>query len=96
MALLLTALLYILNIIWWVIVIQAILSWLVAFNVINTYNDFVRSIFVALDRLTAPLYRPIRRILPDLGALDLSPLVVLLIIGLLDRLIRTQLAYSVV
>lgn len=96
MALLLTALLYILNIIWWIIVIQAILSWLVAFNVINTYNDFVRSIFVALDRLTAPLYRPIRRILPDLGALDLSPLVVLLVIGLLDRLIRTQLAYSLV
>lgn len=94
MALLLTALLYILNIIWWVIVIQAILSWLVAFNVINTYNDFVRSVFVALDRLTAPLYRPIRRILPDLGALDLSPLVVLLIIGLLNQLIRTQLAYS--
>jgi YggT family protein len=92
MALLLTALLYILNILWWIIVIQAILSWLVAFNVINTYNDFVRAIFVALDRLTAPLYRPIRRILPDLGALDLSPLVVLLIIGLLNQLIRTQLA----
>lgn len=91
MALLLTALLYILNILWWIIVIQAILSWLVAFNVINTYNDFVRAVFVALDRLTAPLYRPIRRILPDLGALDLSPLVVLLIIGLLERLISAQL-----
>ena len=87
MALLLTALLYILNILWWIIVIQAILSWLVAFNVINTYNDFVRAIFVALDRLTAPLYRPIRRILPDLGALDLSPLVVLLVIGFLQRLL---------
>jgi YggT family protein len=94
MTLLLTALLYILNIAWWIIIVQAILSWLVAFNVINTYNDFVRSIFVALDRLTAPLYRPIRRILPDLGALDLSPLVVLLIIGLLDRLIRVQLMQS--
>jgi YggT family protein len=94
MALLLTALLYILNIVWWIIVIQAILSWLVAFNVINTYNDAVRSIFVALDRLTTPLYRPIRRILPDLGALDLSPLVVLLIIGLLDKLIKTQLMYQ--
>lgn len=91
MALLLTAILYILNIVWWIIVIQAILSWLIAFNVINTYNDFIRSVYVALDRLTAPLYRPIRRILPDLGALDLSPLVVLLIIGLLDRLIRMQL-----
>ncbi|QHL90261.1 YggT family protein [Sphingomonas changnyeongensis] len=92
MTLILTALLYIINIIWWIIIIQAVLSWLVAFNVINTYNDVVRSIFEALDRLTTPLYRPIRRILPDLGALDLSPLVVLLVIGLIDRLLRTQLA----
>src|SRR3546814_12647919 len=65
-----------LNIIWWIIIIQAILSWLIAFNVINTYNDFVRNVLIALDRITAPIYRPIRRIMPDLGALDLSPLVV--------------------
>ena len=67
----------------WIIIIQAITSWLVAFNVINTHNDFVRSVLYALDRLTQPLYRPIRRILPDFGALDLSPMVVLLIIIIL-------------
>ncbi len=72
-----------LTVIWWIIVIQAILSWLIAFNVINTYNEFVRSIWIALQRMTEPLYRPIRRILPDFGALDFSPLVVLIILYIL-------------
>ncbi|MDB5662235.1 MAG: YggT family protein [Sphingomonas bacterium] len=64
----------------YLIIAQAILSWLVAFNVINVQNEFMRSLLYALDRMTEPLYRPIRRILPDFGALDLSPMVVLLII----------------
>lgn len=72
-----------LDVAWWIIIIQAILSWLVAFNVINVSNDFVRTVLVALQRMTEPLYRPIRRIMPDLGALDLSPMVVLLIIIIL-------------
>jgi YggT family protein len=64
----------------YVIIAQAILSWLVAFNVINTHNDFMRSFLSALDRITEPLYRPIRRILPDFGGIDFSPIVVLLLI----------------
>lgn len=72
-----------LDVAWWIIIIQAILSWLVAFNVINVTNDFVRTVLVALQRITEPLYRPIRRVMPDLGALDLSPMVVLLIIIIL-------------
>ena len=71
----------------WIIIGQAILSWLVAFNVINTHNDFVRTLLQALDRITAPLYRPIRKILPDFGGLDFSPLVVLLIIWGLQTLL---------
>ncbi len=63
-----------------IIIAQAILSWLVAFNVINTHNDFVRSFLRALDRITEPLYRPVRRLLPDFGGLDFSPLVILLLI----------------
>jgi YggT family protein len=81
--------------IWWIIILQAILSWLVAFNVINTYNDFVRSVLIALDRMTTPLYRPIRRIMPDLGALDLSPLVVLLILSIIDQVFMPRLFASV-
>jgi YggT family protein len=76
----------------YVIIAQAILSWLVAFNVINTSNEFVRSILVALDRMTEPLYRPIRRILPDFGALDLSPMVVLLIVIILRDIVLPAIA----
>jgi YggT family protein len=72
-----------LRVLTYIIIAQAILSWLVAFNVINTYNDFVRSFLGALDRITAPLYRPIRKILPDFGGIDLSPMVVILLIIIL-------------
>jgi YggT family protein len=78
---------YLLTIVWWIIVIQAVMSWLIAFNVINTHNEFVRSVWQALDRMTEPLYRPIRKILPDFGALDLSPLVVLLALAILQNFI---------
>ena len=76
-----------LQVLWWIIIIQAVLSWLVVFNVINTHNDFVRSFFNALDRLTRPLYRPIRKIMPDFGGLDFSPVVVLLLIYILRILL---------
>jgi len=71
----------------YIIIAQAILSWLVAFNVINTYNDFVRTFLNALDRITEPLYRPIRRVLPDFGGIDFSPLVLLLLIYILRILL---------
>lgn len=80
--------LLLLRVLWWIIIVQAILSWLVAFNVINTHNDFVRSLLYALDRLTEPLYRPFRKILPDFGGIDFSPLVVLLIVLMVDRLLQ--------
>jgi YggT family protein len=84
-----------LNALWWIIIIQAILSWLVAFNVINVHSDFVRTVLTALDRMTAPLYRPIRRIMPDLGALDLSPLVVLLLLSIIQQVFMPRLFMSV-
>ncbi|UYY57599.1 YggT family protein [Sphingomonas sp. S2-65] len=68
-----------------IIVAQAILSWLIAFNVINTYNEFVRSLWNGLKVVTEPVYRPIRRVLPDFGALDISPMVVLLILYILNN-----------
>lgn len=71
----------------WIIIAQAILSWLVAFNVINTSSSFVRSLLDGLDRLTAPLYRPIRRIMPDFGGIDFSPLVLILLIQVLRMLL---------
>jgi YggT family protein len=87
----LLAIVQIVNMLLWVlsliIIVQAILSWLVAFNVINTHNDFVRSLLYALDRMTAPLYRPIRKIMPDFGGIDFSPIVLLLLIWVLQRLL---------
>lgn len=76
-----------LNVLWWIIIVQAILSWLIAFNVVNMTSPFVRSVATALDRLTAPLYRPIRRFLPDFGGIDFSPLVVLLLIMVVQKLL---------
>ena len=84
-----------LQVLMWIIVIQAILSWLVAFNVINTHNDFVRSFLVALDRLTRPLYRPIRKILPDFGGIDFSPIVVILLIYVI-RILLSGLARDLI
>lgn len=85
----------VLTVVWWIIVVQAILSWLIAFNVINTHSDFVRSVWYALQRLTEPLYRPIRRILPDFGALDISPMVVLLILYILQTIVIPRIAFMV-
>ncbi len=72
----------------WIIIISAILSWLVAFNVINTHNQFVYTIGNALHRLTEPALRPIRRFLPNLGGIDISPLVLLLLIFFVRSLLR--------
>ena len=72
----------------WVVIASAILSWLVAFNVINTRNQVVYQIGNALYRLTEPALRPIRRILPNLGGIDLSPVVLLLLIYFLQMVLR--------
>ena len=69
------------------IIIQVILSWLLAFNVLNTSSHGVRTVAVALDRMTAPLYRPIRRMLPDFGGIDFSPLVILILIQVIKKLL---------
>jgi YggT family protein len=76
-----------LDILWWIIIGQVILSWLIAFNVINVHSGGVRAFIVALDRLTAPLYRPIRSVLPDFGGIDFSPLVVLILIQVIKKLL---------
>jgi len=78
---------YVLQLLVWLIIIQAILSWLVVFNVINTGNRFVYAVLNGLDRILNPLLRPIRNLLPDMGGIDLSPLVLILGIILVQRLL---------
>ena len=65
---------------WYVIIASVIVSWLIAFGVINTYNSTVRTVLDVLYRLTEPVYRPIRQLLPNFGGLDLSPFIVLVIL----------------
>jgi YggT family protein len=69
----------------WVIIAQVIVSWLIAFGVINTYNRFVAQASEVLYRLTEPALRPIRRLLPDLGGIDISPIILLLLLWLVER-----------
>ena len=71
----------------WIIIIWVVASWLVAFNIINPHNQIVRTILLALTRLTNPVMQPIRRILPDLGGIDLSPMVAIIGIIFLQRFI---------
>ena len=73
-----------LDLYWWVVIIAVIVSWLIAFNVINTYNNFVRSLLRGLEALTEPVFRRVRKVVPPMGGLDLSPLVVLVVIWFLQ------------
>ncbi|MFZ0558492.1 MAG: YggT family protein [Methylovirgula sp.] len=84
----LDVILIILHIYTYIIIIVAILSWLIAFHVINVYNDLVRSIWNALNAITEPLLRPIRQALPNLGGIDISPVILLLLIFLLEDIIE--------
>lgn len=72
----------------WAIIISAVVSWLVAFNVVNMRNEVVRSVAMGLYQITEPALRPIRRILPNLGTMDISPIILLLLIMLIERIIR--------
>ena len=71
----------------WIIILSAVFSWLVAFNVVNPRNQFVATVLNILYQLTEPLLRPIRRMLPNFGAIDVSPIVLLLAVFFLQRVI---------
>jgi len=78
----------ILNLVWWIIIVQFVLSLLISFNVVNTSNNFVRSLYEGLDRLSEPLYRPIRRMLPNTGGIDFAPAVVLVLLAILNIILN--------
>ena len=86
---------YLLLILNWVIIVQVVISWLIAFNVINRHSGVVASLSQATDVITEPLYRPLRRILPDFGGLDFAPLVILLVVwGVRSRITLPYLEYN--
>ncbi len=81
------------NLIFWALLIYIVLSWLIQFNVVNyRSNSFVRAVVDGLERLVEPMLRPIRRILPDMGGLDISPIVLLIGVEFLRRLVVGVLA----
>jgi YggT family protein len=69
---------------WWVIIVAVVMSWLVAFGVVNTFNPFARSVVRFLDAVTEPVFRQVRRVIPPIGGLDLSPLIVLILLEFLS------------
>jgi YggT family protein len=71
----------------WLLIASAILSWLIAFNVVNTRNQFVAAVAEFLYRITEPLLAPIRSFMPNLGGLDISPIILILIIMFIQRVI---------
>jgi YggT family protein len=78
---------YLLGLYSWVIIASVVLGWLVAFNVINPYNGFVKSLLMAFDAVTRPLLSPIRRLLPRTGGIDFSPIVLLLAVFFLQSVV---------
>ncbi len=76
----------------WLLIAQAILSWLVAFGIVNRYNRVVATIGDFLWRVTEPLLRPIRRVIPDLGGIDISPVILILLLWFLRDLMFEYLA----
>jgi len=76
----------------WVLIINVIFSWLVAFNVLNTQNRFVYSILELTYRLTEPFLNKIRRFIPNLGTLDISPIILLLLIWFIEMCMKLYIA----
>ncbi|MFU0507196.1 YggT family protein [Pseudaminobacter sp. NGMCC 1.201702] len=81
-----------LDLYWWIIIASAIFSWLYAFNVVNSRNAVVGTIGNFLFRATEPALAPIRRIMPDLGGIDISPIIVLLVIFFIRQFLLTTVA----
>lgn len=79
--------LLVLQLYWWIVIAMIIMSWLISFNVINTRNQFVATVWRILNQLTDPVLRPIRQVMPNFGGLDISPIILFLIIFFIERII---------
>lgn len=83
---------YLITLYTYVVIAAVILSWLMGFGIVNPHNDMVRSIYYALNAVTEPLLRPIRRMMPNLGAIDLSPVVLLLALFFVQSVVLPNIA----
>jgi YggT family protein len=85
---------YLISIITTVVIVQFVLSLLISFNVVNMHNDFVASLWRALNVILDPVLNPIRRIMPDTGAIDFSPMVLIILLNILVRLLPLLGSYA--
>jgi len=83
-------LLLIINLVWWIVIIHIIMSWLINFQVLNLQQPLVSQIWYGLNRLLEPIYGPIRRALPQMGGLDLAPLILIVILYAAQIIIRNN------
>ncbi|MES0862182.1 YggT family protein [Ruegeria sp. SCPT10] len=88
-------LLLILDIVWFIILAHVIMSWLINFQVLNLHQQLVAQIWYGLNRILEPIYGPIRRFLPNMGGLDLTPLVVLIGVYALRIILINNMVYFV-
>ncbi|HEV7292544.1 YggT family protein [Devosia sp. RR2S18] len=88
--------LLILQLYWWVVLAMIIMSWLISFNVINTRNQFVASLWRILNQLTDPVLGPIRRMMPNFSGLDISPIILFIIIFFIQQIIGYYLYPAVI
>ena len=86
-------LLFVINIVWFIVIAHVIMSWLIGFNVLNRQQPLVWQIWTGLERMLEPIYGPIRRVLPNMGGLDLSPLVLIVILYALQTIIVRNAVY---
>lgn len=84
---------YLISVIVMLVIVQFVMSLLIAFNVINMHNDFVAAVWKAINALLEPLLAPIRKVMPDTGAIDFSPMVLIVLLQIV-RIVLGNLAYA--
>ena len=86
-------LMILLDIFFWIIIIQVVMSWLIAFSVVNINNPNARKFVEILNKITNPVYRPLRKFIPAIGGIDITPIIIIFGISILKHLITTTLIY---
>ncbi|MEM6811179.1 MAG: YggT family protein [Pseudomonadota bacterium] len=87
------ALVLALDIFFWIIIIQVVMSWLIAFNVVNIQNSQARRFIEILHKITDPVYKPLRKFIPSIGGIDITPIIIIFGISILKNIIVTTLIY---
>lgn len=86
---------YLITLYTYIVIAAVVMSWLINFNVVNPYNPFVRTLWQGLTAVTEPLLRPIRRLMPDLGGIDISPVILLLLCMFVQSVVIPNIAKAV-